>query len=93
LLAQFRTAITILLTQFRTAITVLLTQFRTAITVLLTQFRTAITILLTQFRVGFLFREKNDEYYRFFLVKEQKEIFICSVCSMCLTTEEKIKVS
>jgi hypothetical protein len=42
--------------------------------------------------VGFWFREKNDEYYRFFLVKEQKEIFICSVCSMCLTTEEKIKV-
>ena len=31
-------------------------------------------------------------YFKFFLVKEQKEIFICTRCSICMSTEERIKV-
>jgi len=33
-----------------------------------------------------------EPYFKFFLVKEQKEIFICTRCSVCMSTEERIKV-
>lgn len=31
-------------------------------------------------------------YFKFFLVKEQKEIFICTKCSICMSSEAKMKI-
>lgn len=37
-------------------------------------------------------RSSSYPYFKFFLVKEQKEIFICTRCSVCMASEEKMKV-
>ncbi|XP_023330390.1 zinc finger protein 729 isoform X2 [Eurytemora carolleeae] len=37
-------------------------------------------------------RSSSYPFFKFFLVKEQKEIFICTRCSVCMASEEKMKI-
>jgi len=35
--------------------------------------------------------KQRASYFQFYLVKEQKQVFICTMCSVCMTSEQKIK--
>ena len=36
--------------------------------------------------------DQRPSYFQFFLVKEKKQVFICTTCSSCMSSEEKMKV-